>query len=185
MELLDVTKHKMEKAVEKLDENLKTIRTGVANASLLEHVHFEYYGSETPINQVASIKVVEGRQLMIKPYDRSTLKDIERAIATSDTGLVPQSDGEVIRLNVPALTEERRKQLSKEADKMGEELTLEECFSGLEEIIEKMQDTEVSLEDSFALYEQGMKMLKNCNQKIDAVEKKMLKMNEQGELEEF
>lgn len=121
MELLDVTKHKMEKAVEKLDENLKTIRTGVANASLLEHVHFEYYGSETPINQVASIKVVEGRQLMIKPYDRSILKDIERAIATSDTGLVPQSDGEVIRLNVPALTEERRKQLSKEADKMGEE----------------------------------------------------------------
>lgn len=121
MELLDVTKHKMEKAVEKLDENLKTIRTGVANASLLEHVHFEYYGSETPINQVASIKVVEGRQLMIKPYDRSTLKDIERAIATSDTGLVPQSDGEVIRLKVPALTEERRKQLSKEADKMGEE----------------------------------------------------------------
>lgn len=121
MELLDVTKHKMEKAVEKLDENLKTIRTGVAKASLLEHVHFEYYGSETPINQVASIKVVEGRQLMIKPYDRSTLKDIERAIATSDTGLVPQSDGEVIRLNVPALTEERRKQLSKEADKMGEE----------------------------------------------------------------
>ena len=121
MELLDVTKHKMEKAVEKFDENLKTIRTGVANASLLEHVHFEYYGSETPINQVASIKVVEGRQLMIKPYDRSTLKDIERAIATSDTGLVPQSDGEVIRLNVPALTEERRKQLSKEADKMGEE----------------------------------------------------------------
>lgn len=121
MELLDVTKHKMEKAVEKLDENLKTIRTGVANASLLEHVHFEYYGSETPINQVASIKVVEGRQLMIKPYDRSTLKDIERAIATSDTGLVSQSDGEVIRLNVPALTEERRKQLSKEADKMGEE----------------------------------------------------------------
>ena len=68
---------------------------------------------------------------------------------------------------------------------MGEELTLEEYFSGLEEIIEKMQDTEVSLEDSFALYEQGMKMLKNCNQKIDAVETKMLKMNEQGELEEF
>lgn len=121
MELLDVTKHKMDKACEKLVDNLKTIRTGVANASLLEHVHFEYYGSETPINQVASIKVVEGRQLMIKPYDRSSLKDIERAIQTSDTGLVPQSDGEVIRLNVPALTEERRKQLSKEADKMGEE----------------------------------------------------------------
>ena len=68
---------------------------------------------------------------------------------------------------------------------MGEELTLEECFSGLEEISEKMQATEVSLEDWFALNEQGVKMVKNCNQKIDAVEKKMLKMNEQGELEEF
>ena len=70
---------------------------------------------------MASVKVVEGRQLVIKPYDRGTLKDIERAIQTSDTGLVPQSDGEVIRLNVPALTEERRKELAKSAHKMGEE----------------------------------------------------------------
>ena len=121
MDILELAKQKMEKAVSVLEENLKAIRTGVANASLLEHVQFEYYGSMTPINQVASIKVVEGRQLMIKPYDKSTLKDIERAIATSDTGLVPQSDGEVIRLNVPALTEERRKELSKNAEKTGEE----------------------------------------------------------------
>ena len=68
---------------------------------------------------------------------------------------------------------------------MAKKMTIDQGFDSLEEIIEKMQDTEVSLEDSFALYEQGMKMLKNCNQKIDAVEKKMLKMNEQGELEEF
>ncbi len=121
MEILKQTEEKMNKAVAVLETELKTIRTGVAQASLLDHVEFEYYGSMTPINQVASVKVVEGRQLLIKPYDRNTLKDIERAIQTSDTGLVPQSDGEVIRLNVPALTEERRKELAKSAHKMGED----------------------------------------------------------------
>lgn len=121
MEILKQTEEKMNKAVAVLETELKTIRTGVAQASLLDHVEFEYYGSMTPINQVASVKVVEGRQLLIKPYDRNTLKDIERAIQTSDTGLVPQSDGEVIRLNVPALTEDRRKELAKSAHKMGED----------------------------------------------------------------
>lgn len=119
--VMDVMNYKMEKAVVALEENLKTLRTGVANASLLDHVHFDYYGSPTPINQVASIKVVEGRQLMIKPYDKSSLKDIERAISTSDVGLVPQNDGDVIRMNVPALTEERRKELAKSAGKYGED----------------------------------------------------------------
>ena len=167
MELLDVTKHKMEKAVEKLDENLKTIRTGVANASLLEHVHFEYYGSETPINQVASIKVVEGRQLMIKPYDRSTLKDIERAIATSDTGLVPQSDGEVIRLNVPALTEERRKQLSKEADKMGEEakIAVRNIRREANDAIKK--DKELTEDDAKRMQEKVQKLTDEFAKKIE------------------
>ena len=113
MEILNHAEEKMKKAVAVLEEDLKTIRTGIAHASLLDHVQFEYYGSPTPINQVASVKVVEGRQLVIKPYDRGTLKDIERAIQTSDT--------EVIRLNVPALTEERRKELAKSAHKMGEE----------------------------------------------------------------
>ena len=167
MELLDVTKHKMEKAVEKLDENLKTIRTGVANASLLEHVHFEYYGSQTPINQVASIKVVEGRQLMIKPYDRSTLKDIERAIATSDTGLVPQSDGEVIRLNVPALTEERRKQLSKEADKMGEEakIAVRNVRREANDAIKK--DKELTEDDAKRMQEKVQKLTDEFAKKIE------------------
>ena len=118
--VIEVMNHKMEKAVSALEENLKTLRTGVANASLLDHVHFDYYGSPTPINQVASIKVVEGRQLMIKPYDKSSLKDIERAISTSDVGLVPQNDGDVIRLNVPSLTEERRKEYAKNVWKFAE-----------------------------------------------------------------
>ena len=151
MELLDVTKHKMEKA----------------NASLLEHVHFEYYGSETPINQVASIKVVEGRQLMIKPYDRSTLKDIERAIASSDTGLVPQSDGEVIRLNVPALTEERRKQLSKEADKMGEEakIAVRNVRREANDAIKK--DKELTEDDAKRMQEKVQKLTDEFAKKIE------------------
>ena len=120
-QLLTNAKERMEKAADNLGSSLTSIRTGRANASILDHVMFEYYGSLTPINQVASIQVIEGRQLLIKPYDKGTLKDIERAISTSDTGLVPQSDGTCIRLNVPTLTEERRKELSKSASKFGEE----------------------------------------------------------------
>ena len=134
---------------------------------MLEHVHFEYYGSETPINQVASIKVVEGRQLMIKPYDRSTLKDIERAIATSDTGLVPQSDGEVIRLNVPALTEERRKQLSKEADKMGEEakIAVRNVRREANDAIKK--DKELTEDDAKRMQEKVQKLTDEFAKKIE------------------
>ena len=180
MELLDVTKHKMDKAVDKLIENLKTIRTGVANASLLEHVHFEYYGSETPINQVASIKVVEGRQLMIKPYDRSSLKDIERAIQTSDTGLVPQSDGEVIRLNVPALTEDRRKQLSKEADKMGEEtkIAIRNVRREANDAIKK--DKEMPEDEAKKLQEKVQKItddfVKRVEKEVSEKEKEIMKV---------
>ncbi|MDE6195352.1 MAG: ribosome recycling factor [Erysipelotrichaceae bacterium] len=120
-QILDQATEKMQKAIVSLESSLTTIRTGRANASILDQVQFEYYGSMTPIQQVASIQVVEGRQLVIKPYDKGTLKDIEKAIAMSDTGLVPQNDGTIVRINVPALTEERRQELSKNASKMGEE----------------------------------------------------------------
>ena len=168
MEILEITKQKMEKAVNVLEENLKTIRTGVANASLLEHVQFEYYGSMTPINQVASIKVVEGRQLMIKPYDKTTLKDIERAIATSDTGLVPQSDGEVVRLNVPALTEDRRKELSKNAEKTGEEakIAIRNIRRDANDAVKK--DKELTEDESKKLQERVQKLTDEFVKKIDS-----------------
>ena len=111
----------MNKAMENLESNLRTIRTGRANANMLERVSVEYYGSPTPINQISSIQVVEGRQLVVKPYDRSILKDMDHAISAANLGLVPQNDGDVIRINVPALTEDRRKDLAKEAHKYGEE----------------------------------------------------------------
>lgn len=121
MSYMDTMNDKMSKALEALESNLKTIRTGRANPTILDRVELEYYGSMTPLNQLSSISVVEGRQLMIKPFDRNMLKEIERAVAMSDLGLVPQNDGSVIRIMIPALTEDRRKELSKDAHKMGED----------------------------------------------------------------
>ncbi len=111
---------RMDKAIESYERDLSTVRTGRANPTMLDRVQFDYYGTPTPINQMASISVQEGRQLVIKPYDTSTMKDIEHAILESDLGLNPQNDGSVIRLNVPALTEERRKEFVKQVKKYAE-----------------------------------------------------------------
>lgn len=121
MSYMELMNDKMNKAVEALETNLKTIRTGRANPTILDRVELEYYGSMTQLNQLSSISVVEGRQLMIKPFDRNMLKEIERAVAMADLGLVPQNDGSVIRIMIPALTEDRRKELTKDAHKMGED----------------------------------------------------------------
>ena len=121
MSYMDLMNEKMNKAVEALESNLKTIRTGRANPTILDRVELEYYGSMTPLNQLSSISVVEGRQLMVKPFDRNMLKEVERAIAMADLGLVPQNDGNAIRIMIPALTEDRRKDLSEDAHKMGED----------------------------------------------------------------
>ncbi|MCI9292745.1 MAG: ribosome recycling factor [Erysipelotrichaceae bacterium] len=121
MSYMETMQEKMNKAIESLESNLKTIRTGRANPTILDRVEVEYYGSMMPINQLASISVVEGRQLMIKPFDKNMLKEIERSIAMADLGLVPQNDGNVVRIMIPPLTEDRRKSLTKDANKMGEE----------------------------------------------------------------
>ena len=115
------SEHHMKRSIETLKENLMKIRTGRAHTGLLEHITVDYYGCPTPINQISSITVVEGRQLVVKPYDSSSLKAIEHAINKSDLGLNPQNDGSVIRINVPALTEETRKELCKKVSKLSEE----------------------------------------------------------------
>lgn len=165
--VVEVMNHKMGKALDTLYENLKTIRTGMANASLLDHVQIEYYGSMMPINQVASIKVVEGRQLMIKPFDRGTLKDIERAISTSDVGLVPQNDGETVRLNVPALTEERRKEFAKHAGKMGEDAKIAVRNVRREGMEAIKKDKELTEDDKKELEKEIQKATDNYGKKID------------------
>lgn len=119
--ILEELREKMEKSIVALNHELSTVRTGRANPTMLDRVAVDYWGEKTPLNQTASISVVEGRQLMIKPYDKSILKDIEHAIYEANLGLTPQNDGEVIRINVPALTEERRKEYVKMAKKFAED----------------------------------------------------------------
>jgi ribosome recycling factor len=111
----------MKKAMDALQRDLATIRTGRAAPALLDRVTVEYYGTETPLNQVAGISAPEARLLMIQPWDRGSIPAIEKAILKSDLGLTPNSDGQVVRLSIPQLTEERRKQLVKTVHHMVEE----------------------------------------------------------------
>jgi ribosome recycling factor len=112
---------RMEKSVESVIQNMGTVRTGRASPQMLDRVKCEYYGAETPINQMATISVPSAQQLTIDPYDKKTLRDIERAIIEADLGMTPQNDGSLIRLNIPALTEDRRKEMLKQCKAIGEE----------------------------------------------------------------
>ena len=120
-EILDITKEKMGKCVNALESELATIRAGRANPSVLDRITVDYYGCPTPVNQMASISVSEARILVVQPFDASTLKSIEKAIQASDLGINPTNDGRVMRLVFPAPTEERRRQLVKDAMHLGEE----------------------------------------------------------------
>lgn len=112
---------KMKKAIDALRQHLSSIRTGRASPALVEHMPIEAYGVEMPLNQLANISVPEPRMLVIQPYDKGTMRAIEKAIQTSDLGLNPNNDGQVIRLIIPALTEQRRKDLVKMVKKEVEE----------------------------------------------------------------
>ena len=112
---------KMNKTIEVLIQSLSTLRTGRASAAMLNGINVDYYGSPTPLNQIASITVPEPRQLLIKPYDKNDIKNIVAAINASDLGINPINEGQLIRLNIPALTEDRRRDISKQAHKYGEE----------------------------------------------------------------
>lgn len=113
-------KEKMKKAAQNLQRELGQIRAGRANASLLDRITVNYYGAPTPLNQMASIQIPEARVLMITPFDKSILQDVEKAIMASDIGISPTNDGNVICLVIPQLTEERRKELAKDVKKEAE-----------------------------------------------------------------
>ena len=120
-QILANAKDKMTKAIQAFSRELASIRAGRANASLLDRITVDYYGAPTPVNQLAGISVPEARLLLIQPYDKTVLGDIEKAILKSDLGLNPSSDGNIIRIAIPALTEERRKELVKVVKKEAEE----------------------------------------------------------------
>ena len=168
--LVEQTKSKMSKSVESFEGELSTVRTGIASASILDRIEVMYYGFKTPLNQVASISVPEPRMLLIKPYEKSTLKDIEKAIVEANMGLTPNNDGSVIRIIIPALTEERRKELCKQVSRYSEDAKVsvrnirrdandsvkknkeisEDARKGLEEDIQKLTDEFVKKIDLIA-----------------------------------
>ncbi|GGP12425.1 ribosome recycling factor [Oceanobacillus neutriphilus] len=114
-------KEKMTQAVQAFSKNLASVRAGRANPSLLDNVYVDYYGASTPLNQLAQVGAPEARLLTVTPYDKSAIGDIDKAIQKADLGLSPSNDGNIIRLNIPALTQERRKDLVKVVGKYAEE----------------------------------------------------------------
>ncbi|MCB9481886.1 MAG: ribosome recycling factor [Desulfobacteraceae bacterium] len=120
-EVLKETKDKMKKALEALKHELLKVRTGRASASLVDSVSVEYYGAKTPLNQLASVTVPESRLVVIQPWDSTAINDIEKAILKANIGITPSNDGKVIRLSIPPLTEERRKEIVKQVSKICED----------------------------------------------------------------
>ena len=153
--------HKMKRTCENLSSQLATIRAGRANASVLDQVQVDYYGSPTPINQVASIATPDPRSLLIQPWDASVLKGIEKAILASDLGINPQNDGRMIRLVFPPLTEERRRDLVKQTKKYGEEskVAIRNIRRDAIDKFKKMQKASEMTEDDYKIAEKDMQKL--------------------------
>ena len=119
--MADSCEVRMEKTIAALKDSFNTIRTGRANAALFDKVRVDYYGTKSPLNQVATIQIPEARSVIIQPFDKSLISEIEKAILTADLGLNPSNDGKVIRISIPALTADRRKELVKDIKKMAED----------------------------------------------------------------
>lgn len=161
---------KMDKTIEKTKEEFTSIRTGRASTSLLNEIKVEYYGTLVPVNQVASVIVPEAKLLEIKPWDKSVLAAIEKAILKSNLGLTPVNDGKIIRLTIPTLTEERRKELVKIIHKLAEDskIILRNIRRHTNETIEKMEkDKQISEDDKFKAQEHIQKVTDDYIKKID------------------
>lgn len=150
-EVLADVERRMHKAIEHFRHDLAAVRTGRATPALLEHVQVDYYGTPTPVNQLATISVPEPRMLLIQPWDRATLPSIERAILKSDLGLTPNSDGTVIRLVLPQPTQERRKELVKQLHKRTEETRVairNARRDGVDKLKQAEKDKKISADES-------------------------------------
>lgn len=168
---IDLTKKESEfaKAVEHLKSELKTLRTGRASSQLVEHLEVEYYGAKTPLIQIAQIAVPEPRSITIQPYDKNALKDIEKAVQTSNLGINPINDGTYIRLNIPQMTEERRKELVKVVSQMVERarVTIRNIREELwKEIQREEKEGEISEDDKISAKEDMQKMVDKHNEEI-------------------
>ncbi|MCI8361608.1 MAG: ribosome recycling factor [Clostridia bacterium] len=163
---------RMKKTISVYEENLSEIRAGRANPAILNKVTVDYYGTATPINQVAGISVPEARLIVIQPWDMSVLKEIERAILASDIGITPNNDGKVIRLNFPELNEERRKELVKDIRKMSEEAKVAVRSvrrDGIDEFKKMQKDSSITEDELKQAEDQIQKLTDKYVEQIDKI----------------
>ncbi|BBO79289.1 ribosome-recycling factor [Desulfosarcina widdelii] len=173
-ETLQETKERMGKTITALENELKRVRTGRASLSLLDGIRVDYYGTQTPLNQMASLSVPESRLIVIQPWDVSGIKEIEKAILKSDLGLTPSSDGKLIRISIPPLTEERRKELVKVVSKMCEEhkIATRNIRRDANELLKGFKkDGDISEDDAFKAQDDVQKITDKFIAKIDEIYK--------------
>ena len=165
-DVINLTQEKMERTLESLDGRFATVRAGRANPSSLDGISAEYYGVPTPLKQLATISVPEARQLLIKPFDRGCLGAIEKAIFESNLGYTPNNDGETIRIIIPVLTEERRKELTKQVKAMAEDakVSIRNIRRDANEEIEKQ---EISEDEQKSLQNQVQDLVNKYNKLIE------------------
>ncbi len=174
-EIVSDNETKMKKAVEFLQDELKVVRTGRASTGLVENMKVDYYGTPTPLKQMATLAAPQSDMVVIKPFDPSSLKEIEKAIKNSDLSIAPIVDGKLIRLNIPALSEERRTQLVGQAKQMGEQakVSIRNIRRDANKQLEKEQKNKIITEDEL---DKGKKQVdditRECVDKVDLVVKK-------------
>ncbi len=180
-ELKEKAKSKMEKSINVMLSEFASIRAGRANPNVLDKVKVDYYGSPTPVNQMAAVSVAEARVLVITPWDKSTLKSIEKAIQASDIGINPQNDGQVIRLTFPQLTEDRRKEIVKEVKKGGEDTKVAIRSirrDAMEKIKAKKKNSEITEDEQKdgeeAIQKMTDKFCKEVDEHVEEKEKEIL-----------
>ena len=166
------TKDNMGKSIEALENELKRVRTGRASLSILDPIRVDYYGTLTPLNQMASLSIPESRLITIQPWDVSVIKDVEKALLKSDLGLTPSNDGKLIRIAIPPLTEERRKQLVRSIQKKSEEfkIAVRNIRRDSNEMVKSLKkDGEISEDDAFRAQDQVQKITDEHTQLIDDI----------------
>jgi ribosome recycling factor len=174
-DILKTAEHKMTRAVEILNNDLQSVRTGRASPALLDRIQVDYYGSPTPINGVANISAPDPRMVLVQPWDRTMLGPIEKAIQKSDLGINPTNDGQVIRLALPQLTEERRKELVKQVHHRAEEarVAVRNCRrDALDHLRKAEKDGGVSKEDETRAQDRLQKITDQYVKRVDEVSRK-------------
>lgn len=167
----DAQEH-MDKALESLERDFRRLRTGRASVSLVDGIRVDYYGTVTPLNQLATLTIPDPRTIMIQPWDTSVIGEVEKAILKSELGLTPMNDGKIIRINIPPLTTERRRELVKIVKKMAEEakVAVRNVRRDANEMIKDLKkEKEISEDDQFRAQEETQKITDELIKRIDAV----------------